>query len=55
MCFGDSLNDESMFTHVGTGVAMCNGLEHIKNIGKYVTEFSNEEDGVAHFIEKWVL
>lgn len=55
MCFGDSMNDESMFTHVGTGVAMCNGLEHIKNIGKYVTEFSNEEDGVAHFIEKWVL
>lgn len=55
MCFGDSMNDESMFTHVGTGVAMCNGLEHIKNIATFVTEFSNEEDGVAHFIEKWVL
>ena len=55
MCFGDSMNDESMFTHVGTGVAMCNGLEHIKNIATFVTEFSNEEDGVARFIEKWVL
>lgn len=55
MCFGDSMNDESMFFHVGSGVAMKNGLEHIKRIATYTTEFSNEEDGVARFIEKWVL
>lgn len=55
MCFGDSMNDESMFTHVGTGVAMCNGLEYIKKIANFVTEFSNDEDGVARFLDKWVL
>ncbi len=55
MAFGDSMNDESMMNLVGKSVAMINGLDHIKNIAKYNTDFSNDEDGVAKFIESYVL
>lgn len=52
--FGDSMNDESMI-RMCTGVAMCNGLEEIKNIADYITENDNNHDGVGDFIEKYVL
>ncbi len=55
MAFGDSMNDESMITLTGKSVSMCNGREEIKNAAKFITEYSNDEDGVAKFIEKWVL
>ena len=55
MSFGDSMNDESMFTHAEHAVAMKNALPAIKEIAKYITAFTNNEDGVAHFIEDWVL
>ena len=55
MAFGDSMNDESMITKCGYGVAMKNGNEQIKKLAGFVTEKTNNEDGVADFIEKWVL
>ncbi len=55
MGFGDSMNDESMMNLAGKSVAMINGLDHIKDIAVFNTEFSNDEDGVAKFIEKFVL
>ncbi len=55
MAFGDSMNDESMMKLTGKSVAMINGLDHIKDIAVYNTEFSNDEDGVAKFLEKFVL
>lgn len=55
MAFGDSMNDESMITKCGYGVAMCNGNKYIKKIAAYVTEKSNNESGIADFIEKHVL
>ncbi len=55
MAFGDSMNDESMIRLTGMSVGMCNGRDEIKNQARFVSEFSNDEDGVAKFIEKFVL
>ena len=55
LAFGDSMNDESMIEKCGYGVAMVNGNEHIKNIADFVTEKTNNDDGVADFIEKYIL
>ena len=53
--FGDSMNDESLIKMTKYGVAMCNGLDAIKNIADFVTEYDNNHDGVAAFLRKWVL
>lgn len=55
MAFGDSMNDESMLKTVGFSVAMCNGLEYIKDVAMFVTRSSNDQDGIADFIENFVL
>lgn len=55
MCFGDSMNDEDMIRKCGFGVGMQNGKDYIKEIADFVTEKNNNEDGVADFIEKFVL
>ncbi len=55
MSFGDSMNDESMFTHTEHAVAMQNALPEIQKIAKYITATTNNQDGVAHFITDWVL
>lgn len=54
ICIGDVDNDFHMIEYAGLGVAMGNAFESIKNMADYVT-FSNEEDGVAHVIEKFIL
>lgn len=50
--FGDGLNDIETIKKVGCGVAMKNALQEVKNVSKYTTEFNNNEDGVALFLEK---
>lgn len=55
MAFGDSMNDESMIAYAGMSVAMCNGRKEILDLAKFQTEFSNDEDGIADFLEKHVL
>lgn len=55
MCFGDGWNDESMIRLAYHSVAMKNGLDGIKALAKYETEFTHNEDGVARFIEKHLL
>ena len=55
MAFGDSMNDESMIRLAGRGIAMKNGLQTIKDIAYAVTDYTNNEDGVARFLEKHLL
>ena len=55
MAFGDSMNDESMLRHCQYGVAMSNGLDYIKDICQFVTRFDNNNDGIADFLEAFVL
>ncbi|USD61862.1 HAD family phosphatase [Vibrio sp. SCSIO 43140] len=54
MCFGDAENDHHMIKFAGKGVAMANAMEETKAIADYITD-SNNEDGVAKAIEKFVL
>ncbi|MCF2684153.1 HAD family hydrolase [Faecalicatena contorta] len=54
MAFGDGTNDRKMLEKVGTGVAMANGVPEVKAAADYITT-SNDEEGVARFIEKYVL
>jgi hydroxymethylpyrimidine pyrophosphatase-like HAD family hydrolase len=55
LAIGDSMNDEAMIRWAGTGVAMANGDERIKNIASLITEKTNDDDGVAEVIEKFIL
>lgn len=55
MAFGDSMNDETMIVKSGMSVAMSNGLDAIKDAAAYVTRFSNDQDGLADFVEQFVL
>ena len=54
MAFGDGNNDLKMLKEVGMGVAMENAIPSVKEAADYVA-LSNDEEGVAKFIEKYVL
>lgn len=51
---GDGFNDLSMIEYAGLGVAMENAPPEIKMAADFVT-LSNENDGVAYVIEKFIL
>lgn len=51
---GDGFNDLSMIQYAGLGVAMANAQEIVRKEADYIT-LSNEEDGVAHVVEKFIL
>lgn len=55
MGFGDSMNDETMIRLCTYGVAMKNGLDEIKEMADFVTAKTNDEDGIADFIQRFVL
>lgn len=48
-CFGDNLNDLSMFEVADYPIAVANARQELKNIAGF-TALSNEEDGVARFL-----
>lgn len=54
MAIGDSFNDLEMIKYAGLGVAMGNARTEIKEQANIVT-LTNEEDGVAEAIERYVL
>lgn len=54
LVFGDGTNDMTMIKTAGIGVAMGNAVPELKAAADYVTE-TNEEDGVAVFLERYVL
>ena len=51
---GDGFNDVSMIKYAGLGVCMANGCDAAKAAADYIAP-SNDEDGVAMVIEKFVL
>jgi len=55
VAIGDSMNDEAMIRWAGLGVAMANSDRRIMNIADCITEKTNDDDGVAEFIEKFIL
>lgn len=54
MACGDGSNDTEMIRMAGLGVAMGNAIEEVKAGADYIT-VTNDEDGVAKAIEKFVL
>ena len=50
--FGDSINDIGMFKLAGTSVAVKNALDEVKAVADIILEYSNDEDGVAHYLKK---
>ena len=51
---GDGYNDITMLQFAGLGVAMENAMEQTKAAADYIT-LSNDDDGVAEVIEKFIL
>jgi Cof subfamily protein (haloacid dehalogenase superfamily) len=54
MAFGDGMNDFTMVEAAGLGIAMANAEPEVKRIAKDMVP-SNDEDGVARGIEKWIF
>lgn len=50
--FGDSINDIGMFKLAGTSVAVSNALDEAKEHASIISEHSNDEDAVAHYLTK---
>jgi Cof subfamily protein (haloacid dehalogenase superfamily) len=55
MAVGDSMNDEAMIRWAGYGVVMANGDERLKKAACLVTARTNDEDGLADLIERYLL
>ncbi|MBI1277287.1 MAG: Cof-type HAD-IIB family hydrolase [Anaerolineaceae bacterium] len=54
MTIGDGENDIEMLEVAGLGVAMGNANAHVKSVANVTTK-TNDEDGVAEAVEKYVL
>lgn len=52
---GDGFNDMSMIKYANVGVCMKNGQQAVKDVADYVTERTNDEDGIVEVIEKFIL
>lgn len=52
--FGDDLNDSEMLASCGCGIAVSNALDEVKKAADIIC-LSNEEDGVADWIERHLL
>lgn len=53
ICCGDGFNDLSMIRYAGLGVAMKNAQDPVKEEADFIT-LSNDEDGIAYVIEKFI-
>jgi Cof subfamily protein (haloacid dehalogenase superfamily) len=49
--FGDSINDIGMFKLAGRSVAVSNALDEVKAVADLVLPHSNDEDGVAKYLQ----
>ena len=49
--FGDNFNDVGMFELAGTSVAMANAQEGVQELADIVLGHTNDEDGVARYLE----
>jgi len=52
IAFGDEHNDLELLDYAGWGVVMANGTDQLKGIANDVTPLSNQEDGLAVYLEK---
>jgi Cof subfamily protein (haloacid dehalogenase superfamily) len=55
VAFGDQSNDVEMLMLAGTGVAMANANSAAKTASNVVSDYTNDEDALAHYIEEVIL
>jgi len=55
MAFGDMPNDNELLETAGWGVCLKNGAEDTKACADAVTEYTNNEDGMGHYLYDHVL
>ena len=48
-----NINDLKMIQNAGLGIAMKGCSPRVSNIANYITEFDNNNDGVAKTLEKF--
>ncbi|MBE0700716.1 MAG: HAD family phosphatase [Acholeplasmataceae bacterium] len=53
IAFGDGVNDVEMIRDAHLGIAMKNGMDDVKRVAKDITEFTNDEDGIAKYLVKF--
>lgn len=53
IAFGDAENDLEMLQMAGTGFAMNNAIENLKQHADFVTKYSNNEYGIFHALKKF--
>ncbi len=55
LAIGDARNDRDMIMEVGMGCAPANASPEIKEVARFVSEKTNEEDAVADILERLVF
>lgn len=55
VAFGDEANDVEMLMLAGTGVAMANGITPAKMAANVVSDYTNDQDALAHFINEVII
>ena len=53
MAFGDNGNDVNLLASCGYGVAMRNGSAQAKKAAQYISDYTNNEQGVLRFINSF--
>lgn len=53
LAFGDQANDFEMIQYAGHGVVMQNGIEELKNISDDLTTKTNDQNGLAHYLQNY--
>lgn len=54
IAFGDGINDFELLSVAGWGVAMKNGVEPLKALANDITEKTNKDDGVVHYLKRYL-
>lgn len=49
---GDWYNDRQLFDFGGTNIALENAVPELKNKANFITTYSNNEDGLGHFLKR---
>lgn len=54
IAFGDGLNDKEMLDVAHVGVKMKNGVDALDEVADYITEYTNDEEGVMKFLKTFL-
>ena len=55
IAIGDGDNDIDMIRYAGIGIAMLNAPEKVKENADFITDYSNNDDGVYHTIVDFII